>query len=190
MRENRFGMSGGTGLFSTKVKLCYVRLNTFAGDEFHCDPHVTAILGIHSLHWAGNSICGNKGYGAYCIRLGPDDEIVNETHVVFYGQTSANRKPHQVTGQTARLVESFEQFPNQFIRVLLAGKKKYAGRKHPGSQYYLGHFYVHSYVYAAQKQQWEFTLRTSCKPLENKNHETCECCHSMQIPSASNELEN
>jgi hypothetical protein len=161
-----------------------------SGDQFHPDPRNTAILGVHSVYVHGVSICGEKNKGAYSLYIGNSDHIVQEDYILFHGQRQSNRSDKRVLGSTYRLVETCENFPNQYIRVLMSGGLAKKLDKTKGNQLYLGHFYVHYYRYVYDETGNANSALISDEQYEDRDEYDSDSTESMEGDEAVNDDTN
>lgn len=134
------------------------------GEEYHKNPLVTALLGIHYVFSAGKAIAGNSQIGICSIRCGPEDIIINSYYVIFWtGETDENLN--------ASIISYTKQ---NIIRVLLGSNVFYAGKKYLDSQYYFGNMFLHEIK--KDNNKWKWTLRGWPKSNDIDTKDYCSCC--------------
>ena len=170
INNNQFINLNNNSNFILKTKYKYV---FGPGDEFHNNVFATAVLLIHYKYNNGVSITGSKLSGCASIRIGIEDEIINDDYIYFFGQNEANTNNFDlIKGSTSYLCTSWKL--NNMIRVLVDAKVYWPKRTIANSQIYLNNMYVHECIFLVDK--WRFTLRSSPRDIVNSNWTECFCC--------------
>lgn len=102
---------------------CYKRVYG-PGDEFHANPFVTALIGLHCNWTFGQACSGNQRVGIVSIRCGLDDIIRDNNTVIWSSKSSKN---------IIAFTKVYEE--KSLVRVLLQAEVPYPFRRNQNTQY-------------------------------------------------------